>query len=54
MHAGLNICFVLQGIYNFLTLFHISSVVDPDSLNPDTDPDVAFQVNLDPDTDPGF
>jgi hypothetical protein len=26
--------------------------VDPDSLNPDTDPDPAFQVN--PDPDPGF
>jgi hypothetical protein len=23
--------------------------VDPDSLNPDTDPDPAFQVNPDPD-----
>ena len=29
-----------------------SSVVDPDSVNPDTDPDAAFQVN--PDTDPGI
>jgi hypothetical protein len=26
--------------------------VDPDSLNPDTDSDPAFQVNADPDTDP--
>jgi hypothetical protein len=25
-------------------------ILDPDSLNPDTDPDPAFQVN--PDTDP--
>ncbi len=54
MHADFGyICFV-QGIHNFLILFHISSVVDPDSLNPDTDPDPAFQVNLDPDTDPEF
>jgi hypothetical protein len=30
--------------------------VDPDFVNPDTDPDPAFQVNVDPDTvpDPGF
>ncbi len=36
----------------------LSSVVDPDSLNPDlfTDPNPAFQVNpdTDSDTDPGF
>jgi hypothetical protein len=30
------------------------SVVDPDSLNPDPDMVPAFQVNTDPDTDPGF
>ncbi len=28
------------------------SVVDPDSLNPDRDPDPACQVSPDPDTDP--
>ncbi len=30
--------------------------VDPDALNPDTDPDTdpVFQVNSDPDTDPGL
>ena len=30
--------------------------MDPDSLNPDTDPSPSFQVNpdLDPDRDPGF
>ncbi len=53
MHAVMKICSI-QGKHLFLTLFHISSVVDPDSLNLDTDPDPAFQVNLDPDTDPGF
>jgi hypothetical protein len=29
-------------------LIPVYSVVDPDSLNPDTDPDPAFQVNSDP------
>jgi hypothetical protein len=30
----------------------VTSVSDPDSLNPDLDPDPAFLVN--PDSDPGF
>jgi hypothetical protein len=30
----------------------VYSVVDPVSLNPDRDPDPAFQVIPDPDTDP--
>jgi hypothetical protein len=30
----------------------VTSVVDPDSLNPDPDP--AFQMNPDPVPDPGF
>ncbi len=33
-------------------LSNFSSVVDPDLLN--TDPDLAFQVNLDMDPDPAF
>jgi hypothetical protein len=32
------------------TFFHKTNVVDPDSFGPD--PDLAFQVN--PDPDPGF
>ncbi len=31
-----------------------SRAVDPDSSNPDTNPDPAFQVNPDTDPDPGF
>ncbi len=30
----------------------MNSVVGPDSLNPDRNPDPAFQVNPDPDSDP--
>jgi hypothetical protein len=30
----------------------VISVVDPDSLNPNINPDPAFLVNTDPDTDP--
>jgi hypothetical protein len=55
MHAGYQ--YILRTGYtycNFLTLFHISSVVDSDSLNPDTDPHTAFQVNLYPYADVGF
>jgi hypothetical protein len=37
-------------------LSNLSSVVDPDLLNPDpdTDPDLAFQLNLDMDPDKHF
>ncbi len=31
-----------------------NTAVDPDSLNLDMDPDLAFQVNPDTDPDPGF
>jgi hypothetical protein len=37
-----------------LSLYIKISVVDQDLLNPDTNPVPAFQVNPDPDTDPGF
>jgi hypothetical protein len=37
-----------------LPLYIKINVVDQDLLNPDTYPDPAFQVNPDPDTDPGF
>jgi hypothetical protein len=36
----------------YSTYIPVPSAVDPDSLNPDTDPDLSFQINPDPDTAP--